>query len=396
MVSVEEAVRIIFSRLYACETESIPVSECIGRVLAEEIRADRPFPPFDRVAMDGIAIAFETFASGRRSFLIEDTQAAGQPRKSLKNVEHCLEVMTGAIVPAGTDTVIRYEDLERNASEASVSAEVVMGQNIHREGIDAAENEVLLEPGVKISSAEVALLASVGKSQVVVFAFPRTAVISTGDELVDINATPLPFQIRKSNVYAIHAAMREMGWPAELFHIRDDLNLLQESLGDILKNFDVLVLSGGVSKGKFDFVPDVLQKAGITKEIHQVNQRPGRPFWFGRSAQGKVVFALPGNPVSTFLCFYKYIKPWMLKSLKCEPPQQWAILKNDFTFPPKLTFFLQANARIESGKLMAKPIAGGGSGDFANLKDVTGFLELPPDRSEFKAGEVFPYIPFRQ
>lgn len=395
MVSVEEAVRIIFSHPYPCETESIPISECIGRILAEQIRADRPFPPFDRVAMDGIAVAFESYASGKRSFIVDGTQAAGQPRKSLSNPAYCLEVMTGAMLPAGTDTVIRFEDLERSGAEAQVKAEVVRGQNIHREGVDASENQVLLDPGVKISSAEVALLASVGKSVVKVFAFPRTAVISTGDELVDIDANPQPFQIRKSNVYAIHAAMREMGWSAELFHIRDDRNLLEETLGEILQKFDIIVLSGGVSKGKYDFVPDVLQEAGIKKEIHQVNQRPGRPFWYGRSPEGKVAFALPGNPVSTFLCFYKYIKPWMLRSFGCEPNQQWAVLKNDFAFQPKLTFFLQVQISVDNGNLLATPMAGGGSGDFANLKDVTGFIELPPERSEFKAGEVLPYIPFR-
>lgn len=396
MVSVEEAGRIIFSRPFKCKTEKVPLSECIGRVLAEPIRADRPFPPFDRVAMDGIAIAFESYSAGNRAFIIEDTQAAGQPRKQLSDTTHCLEVMTGAILPGGTDTVIRFEDLEKSQSEAVVLSEITKGQNVHRQGIDAAENEVLLEPGVRISSAEVALLASVGKSAIDVFAFPATAVISTGDELVDVTQVPLPYQIRKSNVYAIHAAMQEMGWKAELFHIRDDREILQHTLEDILKKFDVLVLSGGVSKGKFDFVPEVLQSAGIIREFHQVNQRPGKPFWFGRSNEGKVAFALPGNPVSTFMCFYKYIKPWMMKSMGCEPRDEKAILKKDFLFHPKLTFFLQVHVTNENGSLLATPLAGGGSGDFANLKDVTGFIELPEDRSDFRAGEIFPYIPFRR
>jgi molybdopterin molybdotransferase len=396
MVSVEEAARIIFSRPFKCETEKVPVSECIGRVLAESIQADRPFPPFDRVAMDGIAIAFDSYSAGNRKFGIEDTQAAGQPRKQLKNATHCLEVMTGAILPAGTDTVIRFEDLNKSSSEAEIVADITRGQNIHRKGIDADENETLLEPGVKLSSAEVALLASVGKAVVSVFAFPPTAVISTGDELVDVSDVPLPYQIRRSNGYAIQSAMREMGWKAEMFHICDDREILQRTLEEILGKFDVLILSGGVSKGKFDFVPDVLQSAGIRREFHQVNQRPGRPFWFGRSAEGKVAFALPGNPVSTFMCFYKYIRPWMMRSLGCEPEDQKAILKHEFSFPPKLTFFLQVRVINENGSLLATPLAGGGSGDFANLKDVTGFLELPPDRSDFRAGEIFPYIPFRR
>jgi molybdopterin molybdotransferase len=133
----------------------------------------------------------------------------------------------------------------------------------------------------------------------------------------------------------------------------------------------------------------------VKKLFHQVNQRPGKPFWFGVSENGKTVFALPGNPVSTYMCFYRYIKPWILKSLRVTVPNLSASLATDFSFNPKLTYFLQVAVQAVSGKLVAFPEAGGGSGDFVNLKNVTGFLELPPDKSSFRAGEVFPYFPFR-
>ncbi len=157
----------------------------------------------------------------------------------------------------------------------------------------------------------------------------------------------------------------------------------------------MLILSGGVSKGKFDFIPTVFEELGVRKIFHQVNQRPGKPFWFGTSKTGKTVFALPGNPVSTYMCFYRYIRPWMLKSLGVVSNELTATLTQDFSFAPNLTYFLQVEVKSSGGKLMAHAQAGGGSGDFVNLKNVTGFLELPPDRTTFAAGEVFPYFPFR-
>jgi molybdopterin molybdotransferase len=170
---------------------------------------------------------------------------------------------------------------------------------------------------------------------------------------------------------------------------------MAKSLRKILDDYDVLILSGGVSKGKFDFVPEVLEGLGIKKLFHQVSQRPGKPFWFGTSGAGKVAFALPGNPVSTFMCFYRYVRPWIYKSLGTDYGHPSAILEKDYSFAPPLTCFLQVTVRNESGKTIARPIPGGGSGDFANLKNITGFLELPLEKDQFKAGEVYPYISFR-
>jgi molybdopterin molybdotransferase len=397
MVSVEEASRIIFSALHGCKSHSVQLDKAIGRVLAESIFADRAFPPFDRVSMDGIAIAFGSFEKGKNKFRIQDTQAAGQPQKSLLDPGECMEVMTGAILPAGTDTVIRYEDLAIQNGTASVLENVVvtLNQNVHRKGMDAAKNEELLKPGMIISAAEVALLASVGKSSVNVVAYPSVAVISTGDELVEVDQTPLPHQIRKSNVYAVQAAMQRMNWRSELFHITDDKITLSQRLKELMDSFDVLIISGGISKGKFDFVPDILESLGVNKLFQHVNQRPGKPLWFGRSDSGKTVFALPGNPVSTFMCFYRYIKPWLLLSSGVSVIKESAILSEDFSFLPKLTYFLQVRLENRNGVQIAIPIVGGGSGDFANLKEVTGFLELQAEDTLFKAGSAYHYIPFR-
>jgi len=238
------------------------------------------------------------------------------------------------------------------------------------------------------------LLASVGKSRVDVFVFPRIAIVASGDELVDVQDTPALHQIRRSNSYALQAAIQLMGGTSTSFHLVDQKELLKKELQKIVDDHDVVILSGGISKGKFDFVPEVLEEIGIVKLIQQVSQRPGKPFWFG-VGKHKTVFALPGNPVSTYMCFYRYIRPWLLKNFGLPDQSLFAVLATDYKFQPKLTHFLQVKVRNEAGMLKAYPDAGGGSGDFANLKEVDGFLELPLERSEFKAGDVFPYYPFR-
>lgn len=394
MVSVAEAERIILDHLFFPKTESISLEVAHGRVLAEEVKSDRDLPSFDRATMDGIAVLFERADIGQKDFLIEGIQAAGQIRQTLMDRTKCFEIMTGAPLPLGTDSVIPYEGLKIENKIARLLNSVSRNQNVHYQGSDAQQNEILLTPGFKISSAEVALLASVGKSEVRVFKNPVVAVISTGDELVDVDQTPLPHQIRKSNRYALTSSLNELGCEADVFHLIDDERILNAEIEDILAKYELIILSGGVSKGKFDFVPKVLEGLGIKKLFHQVSQRPGKPMWFGQSEKN-IVFALPGNPVSTFMCFHRYIKPWLMKSMGQEIKIQKAILAEDFDFIPSLTYFLQVKIRNENGKLMAYPVMGGGSGDFANLKEVDGFLELPLAQSEFPKGEAFPLILFR-
>jgi len=396
MVTVQEATDVILAHPIKPRVETVPFHNSIGRVLAEKIMADRDFPPFDRVTMDGIAIAFDEWKAGYREFAVEDIQAAGSPQKSLRDVSNCIEVMTGAILPEGTDTVIRYEDVNIQNDKATVLAQKLeRGQFLHLQGNDARKGTVLLEPGIALSPAEIALLASVGKSEVSVYAFPKTAIISSGDELVGVTEEPELYQIRRSNAYAIEGAMEQMKWEGRQYHLPDRKDFLLDSLRVIEADHDVLILSGGVSKGKFDFIPEVLEEIGIQRLFHEVKQRPGKPFWFGVSKKGKVVFALPGNPVSTYMCFYRYIKPWLLRSFGAKPATLEAVLAQDFSFAPELTHFLQVSVKVEQGCLKAYAQPGSGSGDFANLKHADGFLELPADRQHFKAGEAFPYIPFR-
>lgn len=395
MVSVQEATSIILSNLFQPKTSNINLNECLGKTLAEPTLADRDFPPFDRATMDGIALAFDSYQKGQVNFKIESIQAAGELRKKLNGNSGCIEIMTGAMLPEGTDTIIPYEQLEINKEHATiVTKQVVKGQNIHFQGSDVKKDQLLLEAGTMISPAEIALLASIGKTSMSVHSAPKFVIISTGNELVDIDQIPLPYQIRKSNSYALQAALAELGIASQLLHLPDNQDQLQIDIKQALLDFDVLLLSGGVSKGKFDFVPSVLESLGVHKLFHQVSQKPGKPMWAG-SLGNKFVFALPGNPVSTFLCFHRYVKPWLLQSMGTQPNTSKAILSKDFSFKGDLTYFLQVKLANVDGRLMANPIVGGGSGDFVNLRDVDGFLELPSNKSEFSSGETFDYLAFR-
>lgn len=395
MISVEEATAIILANAAVLKKKRVPLTEAMGQTLAEAIEADRDFPPFDRATMDGIAIPYGAFQSGTRSFPIESVQAAGEPVGKLNNASNCIEIMTGAPVPIGTDCIIPYEQIHITNRIADIEVtSVERGQNIHRQGNDARQGEKLLTPGKLISPAEVALLASVGKTEVLVYELPKAAIISTGNELVDIDQQPLPYQVRKSNSYALQAAWAALGGTSTLFHLPDDESLIQTELKRILEQYDVLILSGGVSKGKFDFIPQSLEAQGIQKMFHQVSQKPGKPLWFGRSAS-QFVFALPGNPVSTFLCFHRYVKRWLMASCGRNDTLSIAILAEDITFTAPLTYFLQVRLRNEEGKWMAYPVPGGGSGDFVNLREADGFLELPKGKKQFQRGESFDVVVFR-
>ena len=401
MVGVAEVDRIILESLVDFGTEKVSLDKVVGRVLKEEIKADRDFPPFDRVMMDGIGIRYDDWQAGCRDFRIDGLSAAGSEKLVLENENHCLEVMTGTIMPVGADTVVKYEEVTITDGIAKIddNAQVKQGQHVHKQGTDRKQGDLLIKPDRLLTSADVAVLATVGKNKVVVARTPKIAVVATGDELVDIDQQPQPHQIRKSNVHAIVTDLQDKGFAAEAFHFVDDQDSLRSGLKSITDFFDIVVMSGGVSKGKFDYTPGILDEIGVEKKFHFVRQRPGKPFWFGRykKAEGEgVVFALPGNPVSTFVGLYRYVIPFLYRSAGLEPVVVKAKLAEDFTFKPDLTYFLQVKLHFDdNGTLLARPVPGLGSGDLANLLDADGLLELPTGKSEFLKGEVYVCYPFR-
>ena len=400
MLDIQQATEIVLARTRTFGEEQQPLSECRGRVLRQDIRADRDFPPFTQVRMDGIAIQWAAYEAGQRRFSVEATQAAGSPQLRLKAPDACLEVMTGAVLPAGTDTVIRYEDVEIADGQAVIqeSAKVKARQNAHLQGLDRKEGTLIVQSGAVLSSAEIGVAATVGLPELAVAKMPTAVIVSTGDELVEVRETPQPHQIRTSNSHTIQMALARWGVKADRLHIDDELEATKAELGRCIEAYDLILLSGGVSKGKHDYVPSALEALGVQKHFHKVKQRPGKPFWFGDVEGQCTVFALPGNPVSSFMCTHRYVRLWLRKCLGLEPMgYAYAVLSEDFTFKPDLTYFLQVRTQhdAKSGRLTAQPVKGQGSGDLANLVDADAFLELPRGRDHFAAGEVFPLIYYK-
>jgi len=396
LTTVKEALEIIKNQTEDFGIEEVDFLKSVGRVLKENIVADRDFPPFNRVSMDGIAFAEEAFNNGQRTFKIEGVQAAGSPQLTLQDTGNCIEAMTGAVLPNGCDVVIQYELVSIKNNVATVNLDAVKYfQNIHKKGLDRKSGDVLIEKNTIISSAEIGVLATVGKSKEKVAKQPKVMIVSTGNELVEVNEIPAEHQIRRSNVYTLVSLLEKLHINAETAHILDNKETLKTKIEGFLNDFDVLIFSGAVSKGKFDFIPEVLDSLGVDKLFHKVKQRPGKPFWFGKKGN-KTVFAFPGNPVSTFVSCLKYFYPWYNKSigLNVENKQE-AILTENFSFKPNLTYFLQVKITEKKGKLYATPISGKGSGDLANLVNADAFLELPDDRSNFTKGEVLPVILYR-
>jgi molybdopterin molybdotransferase len=398
MITTQEAKSIISSTVRDFGIEEVKLENALGRVLREEVVADRDFPPYNRVTMDGIAIRHSAYKSGCRAFKIKGIAAAGSPQMHLESNQGCLEVMTGSIMPTGLDTVVPYEQVDIENGIAKLGEiETKLGKNIHAKGFDKKAGDVLIKHGKRIDAPEIGICSTVGKSKVKVSRLPKIMVISTGDELVDINENPEPHQIRKSNVFRLKSELQKQGIIADTLHLNDNLQEIKEALSTVLENYDVMMLSGGVSKGKFDFLPQALDELGVEKKFHRIAQRPGKPFWFGTFKNQCHVFAFPGNPISSFMCMQAYFIPWLNASLQLEArPKRKAVLAEDVEFKPDLTFFCEvALDYSEKGELLAIPVRGHGSGDLANLVRVDAYLVLEQGKDLYKSGEVYELIPFR-
>jgi len=395
MITVQEARKIISTTTRDFGIESVPLTKAVGRILREPLIADRDFPPYDRVTMDGIALRFADYAVGNRTFKINGIGAAGQPQITLSEANTCVEIMTGAMLPNGADTIIRYEDLRTENNHAFVTVETIKaGLNVHRKGSDRPQGSELLQAGYQLNAAAIGIAATVGKAELKVSKQPKVIILSTGDELVEIAAKPLPHQIRKSNVYQLLVMLQGFGISAVHRHLNDDLAEITSILKKLLTEYDVVLMSGGVSKGKFDFLPEAMHQLGVQKLFHKIKQRPGKPFWFGQYPEGATVFAFPGNPVSSFMCGQIYFIPWLQKCLGLPAlATQYAALTAPIYFKPDLTYFAQVKITADkTGRLLATPVEGNGSGDLANLVSTNAFLEVPSGKDVFEKGTVLPFI----
>lgn len=391
MISSDQALELVLENLMTLGTESIPLQASLGRVLAEDINASRDFPPFNRVAMDGIAIKYNA-SNEVNTYICKGLQSAGMAPLTLGDESNCLEVMTGAMLPFGTDTVIPYEHTSQQEGKFIVNLPIKAGSNIHRKGKDLSKGDTLIPKGQFIRTQEIAILATEGKVKVRVLANPKIVIISTGDELVELEMNPEPYQIRASNKYMLLSALSKLNIDADSIHIDDDKDKLEETISKILNEYDVILMSGGVSKGKLDFIPDVLSELGVTKVFHRIAQRPGKPFWFGQKAHNTFVFAFPGNPSSTLVCFKKYFEPWLMTTQGQKQALIKVKLSQEFEFKPNLTYFAQAIIEHSEGQSFAQILTGNGSGDLANLTRIDGFVELPQGSDLYNEKTLYNFI----
>jgi molybdopterin molybdotransferase len=393
-VTPQAAQRAIESHWTVLPIEYRPLDRCTGKTLRQDVYAERDNPPFDRVCMDGIAINSTALARGLRRFIIEGMQAAGSPRLDLLNAENAIEVMTGAILPRGTDCVIPMEEYDIVSSVVSLKDDVrgAPYRNVQRRGEDSEPGVPMLRAGTRLGAPEIAVAASAGLASVAVSRQPNFMVVSTGDELIEPGQPIAEHQIRRSNAYAIIAALRGRGFEKiGNDHIADHEQTLSERLGQHLRQRDVLILSGGVSKGKFDLVPKVLQDLGVREVFYHVAQRPGMPMWFGVGPAGQVVFGLPGNPVATLVCLTRYVIPGAIAAMGTLPAPQEQIALASPVRKLALTHFLPVSlAADNSGRPAAIPKAPNGPGDFLALTGTDGFVELPPQLEEFPVGFLAP------
>jgi molybdopterin molybdotransferase len=394
MLTTVEASIAIQGAMPTFDSERIPMDRSLGRVLRQAVHAERDQPPFDRVMMDGIALRHSDLANGIRAFPIQASQHAGDTVLTLEP-GRCIEIMTGASLADGADCIVPVERIDVVDGVARIEADYEAGerQHIHARGSDHRKDARLLRPGTRIAPADVAIIASAGLPEIDVSTLPKIRVISTGNELVAPGFPLGDQQIRSSNGPALVAMLGQQGYTdTEHDHLVDNPDLLRERIAKHLDAADVLVLSGGVSMGKADFVPQVLQDLGVNVVFHKVSQRPGKPMWFGIGPMQQVVFALPGNPVSTIICCRQYVLPALAHASGAMARNpEFATLAQDVAFRPKLTCFLPTRlVSNAAGTVLAMPVHTNTSGDFAALSGTDGYLELARQETHFPTGTTVP------
>ncbi len=390
MLTTAEASAAILAEMPEFAAVAAPLDEATGRVLRQAVHAERDQPPFDRVMMDGIAVRHGELESGQREFPVQAMQAAGDPALCLDD-GHCIEIMTGASLPQNADCIIPVERITLRNQVATIEADYGARANqfIHPRASDHAAGTELLTPGKRITPMDVAVIASAGLTAIDVSRTPVIRVISTGNELVPPGETIEPHQVRLSNGPAIQAMLGRHGYTdCAHDHIVDEPGLLRARIAKHLEEADVLILSGGVSMGKADYVPAVLDELGVEVVFHRISQRPGKPMWFGMGPGRQAVFALPGNPVSALVCCRQYVVPALASASRAAPPApEFASLSADVSFEPDLTCFLPVRLISNAaGQVLAMPVRTNTSGDFTALSGTDGYVELAREQKHFPAG----------
>lgn len=390
MIAVEEAQAIILQNVAPVGEETVPLAEALGRVLRQSVRADMDLPPFDRAMMDGYAVrAEDTVRVPARLRVVGEVLAGGTFSGAIAPGE-AVKIMTGAVVPPGADAVERVEKTEREGEWVILREPVRAGQHITRRGSQAREGELLLEPGIRIGPAEIAVLASFGHATVRVARRPILGVLSTGSELVEVGARPSLAQIRDSNSPTLYACLTMEGVAAYPLGIAaDDLSQIESSIRSALERFEGLLITGGVSMGEADLVKVALRRIGARVFFERVRLHPGKPTCFALF-EGKPVFALPGNPVSVVVTFLLFVLPALRRMLGCREeglPLLEATVSEEAKHSPERRSYLPAFVWFADGRAFVRRVPWEGSSDLVGFARANALLIVPEGVASVKAGE---------
>jgi len=427
MISLTEALARIAAavRPLPCTIERVPLLRSTGRVLAKPASADRAQPPFDRSTRDGYAVRSADFTS---DMTLTDSPtltcigevAAGDQPGVVASQGTCVAIMTGAAVPTGFDAVVMVEDTQRNGDKVIFNARPRRGENIVPRGSEATEGDLVLASNTRIEARALGVLASVGCDPVAVYSQPKVAIVSTGNELVAIRATPSATQIRNSNATVLAALVASQGCAAQIYGpAPDEPEKLQTLLQQARDESDCLIVTGGVSKGKYDHVKAALEKLGAKQAFAGVAIRPGKPVVFGLfedktehvsvaavtpstppSTRGaKPYFALPGNPVSAHVTFNLLVAPalaTLCRSRTTPEPRLFGTLQEAYRRPTeRLHLFVPAAWVRGEGPSQLRPLRSSGSADLVSLATADVLLSIPPGRGDLAPGCSVAYLPLR-
>ena len=397
MLSYQQARELVIARTIALsrgpQTESLSLLNTLDRILAQDILSDRDYPPFDRSIRDGYAVRSADTHPGARLTCIGELKAGDTPSVSIQPGT-CIQIMTGAALPDRADAVIMIEHTERNAGTVTLDRAIKPGHHVVARGSEQSAGKIVLTRGTRLGFAQIAAAAQVGAAELTVCRKPRIAILSTGDEVVDFTATPGPFQIRNSNSASLTAQVATLHAEAILLgNAKDTRDDLRAKITAGLES-DALLLSGGVSAGKYDLVEPILREIGAEFIFDAVAIRPGKPLVFAL-CKGKPVFGLPGNPVSTMVTFDLFVRPVLdiLAGTNPRPlPFFEVIVTERLSERPGLTHFLPAKAEFGEHPRVT-PLPWQGSGDIVAMSRANCLLVVPPDRETIEAGERVQVLP---